>query len=103
MTTSRPILVLGATGMTGSRVARRLAERSVPVRAGSRVAATPFEREQPATWPAALSGASAVYVAYLDGRNANLGFGIEEALGRAPREFTAYAHGAARNGVWSIQ
>ncbi|MFC8080752.1 NmrA family transcriptional regulator [Streptomyces sp. NPDC057307] len=35
-----------------------------------------------------------------DGRNAHLVDGVEEALGRRPRDFTAFAADAARTGVW---
>ncbi|MDW5598577.1 NAD(P)H-binding protein [Conexibacter stalactiti] len=57
-------LVLGATGKTGRRVHQRLAERGVAVRAGSRAGSPPFDWEQPATWAAALDGATQVYLAY---------------------------------------
>lgn len=61
---SRPTLVLGATGKTGRRVARRLTEHDIPVRAGSRTAEPPFDWDEAATWPAALSGVRGVYIAY---------------------------------------
>lgn len=64
MTTPGPILVLGATGTTGSRVATRLASLGLPVRPGSRRAAVPFDWDAPHTWPAALEGTSAVYACY---------------------------------------
>lgn len=35
-----------------------------------------------------------------DGRNAHLVHGVEEALGRKPRDFTEFAADAARTGVW---
>lgn len=57
-------LVLGATGKTGRRVHQRLAERGVAVRAVSRASSPSFDWEQPATWAAALDGATAVYLAY---------------------------------------
>jgi uncharacterized protein YbjT (DUF2867 family) len=57
-------VVLGATGKTGRRVVERLEARGVPVRAGSRSAAPPFDWEDPATWVPALHGASAVYISY---------------------------------------
>jgi uncharacterized protein YbjT (DUF2867 family) len=60
---SGPILVLGATGKTGPRVAERLVKRSIPVRPGSRGAEPAFDWDQPATWPAALNGVRAVYIA----------------------------------------
>lgn len=58
------VLVLGAGGKTGRRVLQRLEARGVPVRAGSRSAAPPFDWAQPATWPAALAGCERVYVSF---------------------------------------
>lgn len=58
------ILVIGATGKTGRRVASRLEARGLPVRRGSRSTATPFDWEAPATWEPALRGARAAYVTY---------------------------------------
>ena len=60
----RPVLVLGATGKTGSRVAARLRAAGVPARAGSRQADPPFDWSDPTTWDAALRGVGAVYVTY---------------------------------------
>ena len=59
-----PILVIGATGKTGSRVAARLEAAGHAVRRGARRSATPFDWEAPATWAPALSGARAAYVTY---------------------------------------
>jgi len=59
-----PILVLGTTGKTGSRVAQRLHARGVPVRAGGRSADPPFDWDDRATWPAALRGTSAAFVVF---------------------------------------
>lgn len=47
---SHPILVIGATGKTGARVAARLDAKGLPVRRGSRSSATPFDWEAPETW-----------------------------------------------------
>ena len=58
------ILVIGATGKTGSRVANRLEMLGYPVRRGSRSSATPFDWEAPETWAPALRGARAAYVTY---------------------------------------
>jgi uncharacterized protein YbjT (DUF2867 family) len=58
------ILVLGATGKTGRRVAERLAARGVPTRAGSRSGQPPFDWQDRDTWAPALSGVAAVYVTY---------------------------------------
>jgi len=58
------ILVIGATGKTGHRVAGRLEALDIPVRRGSRSSATPFDWEAPETWAPALRGARAAYVTY---------------------------------------
>ncbi|MDX5381474.1 MAG: NmrA family transcriptional regulator [Rhodobacterales bacterium] len=58
------ILVIGATGKTGSRVANRLEVLGYPVRRGSRSSATPFDWEAPETWAPALRGTRAAYVTY---------------------------------------
>ena len=62
--TDHPILVIGATGKTGSRIAARLEAKGHSVRRGSRNAPVPFDWENPQTWPAALEGISAAYVSY---------------------------------------
>lgn len=64
MTTSQPILVVGATGKTGARVAAKLEAKGQPVRRGSRNSETPFDWEDPATWAPVLSGVSKAYVTY---------------------------------------
>ncbi len=62
--TIQPILVLGATGKTGSRIAQRLEDKGLPVRRGSRGAAIPFDWNTPDTWDAVLAGISSVYISY---------------------------------------
>ncbi|MEM8956505.1 MAG: NAD(P)H-binding protein [Pseudomonadota bacterium] len=62
--TDNPILVVGATGKTGSRVAARLESKGLPVRRGARGAKIPFDWEAPATSSAALDGVSTAYVTY---------------------------------------
>ena len=64
ITDPTPILVLGANGTTGRRVASRLAARGVPVRAGSRAGAPPFDWADERTWPAAVQGVAAAYIVY---------------------------------------
>ena len=61
---TRPILVIGATGKTGSRVAARLEAAGAPVRRLSRRAPIPFDWDRPATWPAAFEGAGAAYLTF---------------------------------------
>jgi uncharacterized protein YbjT (DUF2867 family) len=58
------ILVIGATGKTGHRVASRLEARGLPVRRGSRSSSTPFDWEAPKSWEAALRGVRSAYVTY---------------------------------------
>jgi uncharacterized protein YbjT (DUF2867 family) len=58
------ILVIGGTGKTGSRVARRLADRGIPVRVGSRSGTPRFDWGDPETWAPAFAGVRAAYVSY---------------------------------------
>jgi uncharacterized protein YbjT (DUF2867 family) len=58
------VLVIGGTGKTGRRVADRLTARGVPVRIGSRSSEPRFDWDDPATWPAAIAGTTAAYVAF---------------------------------------
>src|SRR5690349_17197501 len=56
------MLVTGATGKTGSRIVDRLTVQGVEVRGVSR--ATGFDWDDHSTWPAALAGVDAAYIAY---------------------------------------
>ena len=56
------VLVTGATGRTGSRVAQAARAAGLTVRAASR--ATGFDWEDASTWAGALSGADAAYLAH---------------------------------------
>lgn len=60
----KPVLVLGGTGKTGSRVAERLWTSGARIRLGSRRAEPPFDWQRPATWESVLAGAEAAYVSY---------------------------------------
>jgi uncharacterized protein YbjT (DUF2867 family) len=62
--TAGPVLITGATGKTGRRVARRLAERGLALRAGSRSGDPVFDWDDPGTWEPALQGAGLVYLTY---------------------------------------
>lgn len=42
-----------------------------------------------------------LFTAVLDGRNAHVADGVEQALGRPPRDFGTYALAVARTGVWN--
>lgn len=57
-------LVIGGTGTSGRRVARKLHAQGVDVRVGSRTSATRFDWGDDATWMPALRGASAAYLTY---------------------------------------
>lgn len=61
---TQPILVIGSTGKTGSRIVKLLRACGETVREGSRRAKTPFDWDQPDGWPAAVSGAKAIYISY---------------------------------------
>lgn len=61
---TRPILVIGSTGKTGSRIAAGLRAAGHPVRDGSRNAPIPFDWDDDTTWAASLDGVSAAYVSY---------------------------------------
>jgi len=61
---TRPVLVLGATGKTGRRVAAGLEARGVPVRRGSRSGRPPFDWNDQQSWDASLDRVRAVYVSY---------------------------------------
>lgn len=83
---TQSILVIGATGKTGSRVARKLEEQGRTVRRGSRGAAIPFDWERPETWDAALEGVSAAYVTYFPDIAVPGGVEAVEALAARARE-----------------
>ncbi|MGY6655433.1 NAD(P)H-binding protein [Amycolatopsis sp. TRM77291] len=60
------VLVLGANGKTGRRIADRLSRLGYPVRKGSRTGVPPFIWEKSSTWEAALEGAELVYLNHPD-------------------------------------
>lgn len=64
MTNSQLILITGANGTTGRRVAMRLKALDVPVRLGSRSGAPPFDWHDESTWGPALDGVTAAYLVY---------------------------------------
>jgi len=61
---TKPILVIGATGKTGRRVAARLTAKGIPVKAASRNGQTHFEWNDKSTWLPALEGTGAAYITY---------------------------------------
>ncbi|MDY6808513.1 MAG: NmrA family transcriptional regulator [Actinomycetota bacterium] len=62
--TTKPVLVIGATGKIGRRVADLLDARGVDVRRASRSSATRFDWTDRTTWAPALDGAGPVYISY---------------------------------------
>jgi uncharacterized protein YbjT (DUF2867 family) len=58
------VLVLGATGKTGRRIAAQLEARGIDVRLGSRSATPSFDWNNEANWDDCLSGVTAVYINY---------------------------------------
>jgi uncharacterized protein YbjT (DUF2867 family) len=63
-TAQDPTLVLGGTGKTGRRVVKRLRQRGLPVRVGSRSGQPAFDWEDRSTWAPALQGTRSVYLTY---------------------------------------
>ena len=61
---TQPILVIGSTGKTGSRVAAQLEAMKLTVRHGTRRADIPFDWEDDSTWAPVLEGVSKAYVTY---------------------------------------
>lgn len=58
------VLVLGATGKTGRRIAAQLEARGIDVRLGSRSATPSFDWNNEANWDDCLAGVTAVYINY---------------------------------------
>ncbi|WP_217632422.1 SDR family oxidoreductase [Ruania alba] len=58
------ILITGAHGKTGRRVAARLTSAGHLVRSASRSGDHPFDWTNPHTWPAAVDGVAAAYLTY---------------------------------------
>ena len=48
-----------------------------------------------------MSLVSYLFATVLDGRNSSLTDGVEQALGRPPRDFADYARETAKTGIWS--
>jgi uncharacterized protein YbjT (DUF2867 family) len=87
--TTKPTLVLGGTGKTGRRIVDRLTARGLPVRIGSRSAATPFDWEDHSTWVPALEGVRAAYISYYP----------DLAIPGAPEAVRSFAELAMEQGV----
>ncbi len=86
---NRRVVVVGGRGKTGRRVLERLLARGVDTYAVSRSSEPGFDWLDRSTWPHALHGATAAYVAYQP----------DLALPRAADDIGAFAHVAAEMGV----
>ncbi|TDC18439.1 NAD(P)H-binding protein [Kribbella albertanoniae] len=82
------ILVLGATGKTGRRVAARLRADGVEVRAASRSGETRFDWTDRGTWAAAVQGVEAVYLVAPEDPSPIEAF-VEQAVAAGVRRFVA--------------
>jgi len=60
----KPVLILGGTGKTGSRVAAQLQDRGLAVRVASRSSDAYFDWNDTTSWAPVLEGVSAVYITY---------------------------------------
>lgn len=88
------ILILGGTGKTGSRVARRLRDAGHGVRIASRTRGdVRFDLGEPSTWAAALDGIEAAYLLEPQSQ------GTEEGQRRIPRLVEAAAAAGVRRVV----
>jgi uncharacterized protein YbjT (DUF2867 family) len=79
-----PVLVLGATGSTGRRVAERLQAAGWAVRAASRHSEVRFDWSDPATWEPAVADADRMYLMAPDGQPVEPAF-VRRAVGRGVR------------------
>ncbi len=61
---TKTTLILGGTGKTGRRVARRLLDRGLPVRVASRSSTPRFDWRDPTTWRPVMKDVQAMYLAY---------------------------------------
>ena len=61
------ILITGATGKVGSRVAARLRDLEVPFRVAGRASTPPFDWTDDSTWGPVLDGVRSAFVVPLDG------------------------------------
>lgn len=60
----KPIVIIGATGKTGRRVASGLAARNIPLRTAARSTTPAFDWTQPDQWDQVLAGAGSAYITY---------------------------------------
>ena len=86
------VAIIGGLGKTGGRVAERLKDRGIDVRAASRSTTPSFDWQDRDTWHQALQGASAAYVT----------FQPDLAVAWAAEAISAFAKTAVEAGVGHI-
>lgn len=91
-TSNETILVVGGTGKTGRRVAKKLFARGHLVRIGSRSGSPSFDWREPHGWSAALEGVRTVYLSYY----------LDLAVPGAADDVARFARVAAERGVSRI-
>jgi len=64
MQAQQTILILGGSGKTGRRVAKKLIDRGQSVRIASRSTTPPFDWSDRRTWAPVIRGADAIYLTY---------------------------------------
>jgi uncharacterized protein YbjT (DUF2867 family) len=87
------VVVLGATGRTGRRVASQLHAAGVPVRAASRAGDVRFDWSDPATWEPTVDGAERMYLMAPDGQEIDPSF-VSRAVERGVRHFVLLSSSA---------
>jgi uncharacterized protein YbjT (DUF2867 family) len=80
------LLIINSTGKIGKRVAQRLDAQAISFRGVSRSTATPFDWQNPATWPAALKDTTAAFVSFVPDLAAPGALAIMEKFVAAARE-----------------
>ena len=83
------VLVTGAAGKTGSRIATRLANRGIEIRRGSRKETPAFDWNDESSWEACLAGVTSVYINYSP----------DTRVGSATDAISKFVNDARRQGV----
>ncbi|GAA2078005.1 NAD(P)H-binding protein [Actinomadura alba] len=94
LTGPRLLTFAEAAAEIGEAIGREI--RYIPVSAEQYESAL-VEYDVPAEYAKLLTE---LFTQVLDGRNAHLGDGVQEALGREPRDFADYVRSTAATGVW---
>lgn len=100
---SNRFLVTGGTGKTGRRVAERLRDRGVAVRAVSRSTNPALDWTEEGSWDAVLDGADALYLAPAEGSRATAAFAERAAKAGVRRIVLLSARGVTTPGYFDDQ